>query len=273
MNKEQFSKLADAFIQNEHLYSLVSFLVLVTILFFTNTPTFIKAILFTFAVINFLRSSLVMKLLAHTGLYQGEPFVFYFEKDNFSFMNNKSDTDIISTICTEKKQTQKLKLTRLSNIYKLAYKPSYLKDFKDPNIVYFSIFNIGFFYYKNGVKIWHEEPITPKLVPYFERYKTNSWLVTKFMQIMSNTGSDKASLWIDKDLAQLINLAPFDDSKYYVDKNTKKRYVEIYPVKINSIGEGYYNLERETTEEEQEKYKYANKISVGIHKDYVLKVG
>ncbi len=125
---------------------------------------------------------------------------------------------------------------------------------------------------KDNNKKWQEISMAGSVAPYIEFPEGFSSLKLKLFEMFGHTKSGKAAIWVDQDLAHIINLAPIETSKEYIDSKTDKKYVKLYPVNIKAIGEGYTFIEKETTPSEQLRYNYPSKIIVGIQKDYLSKV-
>ena len=218
-----------------------------------------------------LNHTILFKIAAHLNIYQGNPLVVYVEEELAApgFGHRK---DAKSTVNFESKETQNLKLIRVDNIYQLCYMPALFKKYPNPEQAWATLLGIGYYLIEDNNKKWQEIAMAGNVAPYIELPKGFSALKLKLFEMFAHTKSGKAAIWVDKDLAQIINLAPIDISKKYIDPKTGKEYVKLYPVNIKAIGEGYTFIEKGTTQREQSSYNYPEKIIVGIQKDYLSKV-
>lgn len=215
--------------------------------------------------------TVLFKIAAHLNMYQGTPLVVYVEEELAApGFGNREDAK--STANFESKETQNLKLIRVDNIYQLCYMPALFKKYPNPEQAWASLLGIGYYLIKDNNKKWQEIAMAGNVAPYIEFPKGFSSLKLKLFEMFAHTKSGKAAIWVDQDLAHIINLAPIETSKGYIDSKTDKKYVKLYPVNIKAIGEGYTFIEKETTSSEQSRYNYPSKIIVGIQKDYLSNV-
>ena len=228
-----------------------------------NLKTAIIPLFFTLFIVIALNYSSLLKFAANIGLYQGNPIVIYVAEElanrQLGYKKGKS------TINFEEKESKNLKLVRIDNVYQIYYKPSHLKRLPDPKRAWQTLFHIGYSIFKNNKSEWTETSMHADLIPYVEFLNGQS-------VPSEGRGKGKAAIWIDKDLAQIIKLAPISATGEYIDPHTKQEYVKIYPVTIKAIGDGYAFIEKQTTHDEQERYHYPHSIAVGIHKTYFSKV-
>ncbi len=213
----------------------------------------------------------LFKIAAHLNMYQGTPLVVYVEEELASpGFGNREEWK--STVNFESKEARDLKLVRVDNIYQLWYMPTHFKQYLNPEQAWATLWSIGYYFMKDNNKKWQEISMAGNVAPYIEFPEGFASLKLKLFEMFAHTQSGKAAIWVDQDLAHIINLAPIETSKGYIGSKTDKKYVKLYPVNIKAIGEGYTFIEKETTSSEQSRYNYPSKIIVGIQKDYLSKV-
>lgn len=210
------------------------------------------------------------KVAAHLNIYQGSPLVVYMEKE-LAYPGFGRREEWKSTVNFENKETKNLQLVRIDNIYQLHYMPEHYKTYPNPEEAWAALWSIGYYAIDKNKK-WIEISMAGSAAPYIEFPKGFSSLKLKLFEKFARSKSGKAAIWVDQDLVEIINLAPYESSKGYVDSKTQNKYVRLYPVNIKATGEGYTFIDKETTSNEQTRYNYPGNIIVGIHKEYVSKI-
>ena len=212
------------------------------------------------------------KVAAYLNIYQGSPLVVYVEKE-LAYSGFGSREEWETTVNFENKETKNLALVRVDNIYQLHYMPEHLKKYPNPEQAWATLLSIGYYGIDaNKDKKWIEISMAADAAPYVEFPKGFSSLKLKLFETFARSKSGKAAIWVDQDLAEMINLAPYESSKESIDSKKEGKYIKLYPVMIKATGEGYTFIDKETTSNEQTRYNYPAKIIVGIHKKYVSKI-
>ncbi len=217
-------------------------------------------------------SSFIWELAAKLGLYQGTPIIIYMEQDP-AIQAFEEDEDVKLWAQFEFFEQRNLKMYRISNIYQLEYTPPYfLKSVKDPHITKYYCLHLGYHMQNQDKKKWQTLSLHGKSIPCFIYPKGNHSLSTKFAAMLSGNKTGKATLYMDKDFAQILNL-PIDTSfASYIDPKSKREHIKIKPIHIKLIGEGFVSFDMQPTKNERLRYKYAETITIAIHKDTISKI-
>jgi hypothetical protein len=226
----------------------------------------------SFSLFPFFMNSFMWEFAAQLGLYQGTPIVIYMEQDPAT-QAFEEDEDVKLWAQFEFFEQRNLKMYRISNIYLLEYTPPYfLKSVQDPHISKYYCLHLGYHIQNQDKKKWQTLSLHGKSVPCLIYPKGNHSLTTKFAAMLSGNKTGKATLYMDKDFAEILNL-PIDTSiASYIDPKSKREHIRIKPVHIKLIGEGFVSFDMQPTKNERLRYKYAETITISIHKDTISKI-